>query len=264
MRRSILSVAFLASFIASCSSSAPTSVADQTCEGLQSRIVKLSESNKNPVAPKILKLHEITEVERTETRLTCYAVARWDTGDDSPIEFQVELDVDGDASIGYKAIEALPTPAPTEAPTTSESTTTPTIAPTTEPTPEPEPIRVTGSGDVATDTIDVPFAFAVLSIRHTGEGHFAILAYQGNARQLLVNEIGNYVGKRWLMAGEYIFDVDADGGAWEIVMTPISVQESVSEYGFSGDGEDVSGLFTLPGTQAWELSHVGDGHFAVL
>ena len=263
MRRSILAVALLASFIAACSSSAPTSLADESCEELQPRIVRLSEGNKNPMAPRILKLYEVTEVDRTETKLTCHAVAKWNRGEDSPVAFYMELDVDGDAFIGYKGIEATPTPAPTEAPTTSEPTPTPTIAPTTEPTPEPEPIRVKGNGDVATDTIHVPFAFAVLSIRHTGEGYFGIVAYQGDARQLLVNEAGSYVGKRWLVAGEYIFDINADG-AWEIVMTPISVQESVAEDGFSGVGDDVSGLFTPPGTQAWELSHAGDGYFGVI
>lgn len=62
------------------------------------------------MARTILKLYEVTEVDRTDTKLTCHAVAKWDRGEDSPIAFYVELDVDGDAFIGYEGIEATPTP----------------------------------------------------------------------------------------------------------------------------------------------------------
>ena len=97
-------------FALTCSSSTPDTIADRTCEDLQPKIVKLSEDNKNPMARTILKLYEVTEVERTEDKLTCYAVARWNRGDDSPIEFYVEEDADGDTFIGYGTTSATPTP----------------------------------------------------------------------------------------------------------------------------------------------------------
>ncbi len=154
---------------------------------------------------------------------------------------------------------------PTEVPATPEPEPTlePTIAPTAEPSPEPEPIHISGNGKVATDAVTVPFVLAVLTIRHTGARHFAVLAYHGDDRELLVNEIGNYIGKRWLVAGEYIFDIDADG-TWEIAITPMGAQKSVAEDGFSGVGDDVSGLFMPPGTKAWEITHAGDRHFAII
>lgn len=159
-----------------------------------------------------------------------------------------------------------PTPEPTVEPTaqtTSEPTADPTAQPTPEPTPEPEPVIVSGSGETATDVINIPFLLAVLSIRHSGDGYFGIEAYQGDDSELLVNEVGAYSGKKWLLAGEYVFDIDADG-AWEIVIAPMAIQPSVAQDGFSGKGDEISGLFDPPGTQAWEVSHTGDGYFGIL
>ena len=145
---------------------------------------------------------------------------------------------------------------------TVEPTPEPTTAPTPEPTPEPEPIQISGSGKSATDSIDVPFAVAVLSIRHVGESNFILYAWQGEVSELLVNEIGNYAGRRWLVAGKYIFDIDADG-PWEIAISPMGAEESVVEDGFSGEGDDVSGIFMPLGTQAWEFSHGGESNFVI-
>ena len=156
---------------------------------------------------------------------------------------------------------APPAVQPTEAPPTVKPIAQPTVMPTVEPT--PEPVIVSGSGKVATDNINVPFAISVLTIRHTGSGHFAVQAYQGDGSDLLVNIVGNYTGKRWLAKGDYIFDISADG-AWEIVISRIGLQEAIAEDGFFGEGDEVCGLFMPPSTKAWELSHNGTGHFAVI
>ena len=163
-----------------------------------------------------------------------------------------------------QTVEQVPTspPVATSQPE-SEPTSVPTVAPTVEPTPEPEPIYVTGRGRVATDVVKNPFFIGVLTISHTGDGYFGITAYQGEERELLVNEVGAYTGKKWLVAGDYIFDVDANG-SWEIVIRELGTQESVAEDGFSGNGDDVSGLFMPPGTKAWEISHTGDGYFGIM
>ena len=155
-----------------------------------------------------------------------------------------------------------PTPAPAVAPTAVPTQATePTVAPT--PTPQPEPIRITGRGQTATDPVTIPFLVAVLDIRHTGDSNFIVTAYQGDERELLVNEIGNYSGKRWLLAGEYVFDISADG-AWEMSITALDLQESIAQEGFSGVGDEVSGWFEPPGTKAWEISHRGEDNFIVV
>ena len=137
------------------------------------------------------------------------------------------------------------------------------IPPTPRPSPTPEPIYLSGFGDTATNAVSIPFNVAILTIRHAADGHFAVVAYKGEERNLLANKVGRYIGRNWLLAGEYIFDVDA-GGMWEITIEPIHHQEWVAEDGMTGFGDDVSGLFMPPSTRAWEVSHSGDGHFAVI
>ena len=117
----------------------------QDCEKLGPRIIDLSEKNENPFAGRILKLYEIAEVSRTETRLDCQATAKWSKGGDNAIRYHVEVDADGDAFIGYErgdAIEPTATPGSplTLTPTPgSPLTLTPTPGPSQTPTPTPGP-----------------------------------------------------------------------------------------------------------------------------
>jgi len=78
----------------------------ETCEKLAPEILTLSENNTNPFTIQILKLYEIEEVSKTETRLECIAVATTGgSGDRLPIEFQAYSDQDGDVFIGYNAVD---------------------------------------------------------------------------------------------------------------------------------------------------------------
>ena len=77
-----------------------------------------------------------------------------------------------------------------------------------------------------------------------------------------MNEIGAYVGKSYLLQGEYLFDIRADG-AWSLDILPLDSDQSVAQSGFSGSSDDVSGFFTPPSTGAWSLSHSGDSNFIV-
>lgn len=150
-------------------------------------------------------------------------------------------------------------PSPNTAPTaTSEP---PTAIP--EPTPTPEPIRLNGSGNYATDPVAIPFAVAVVIMGHSGDGHFAVTAYADNGQKLLANDIGGYFGKNWLPAGQYIFDISANG-AWTITLTSIAFDDHLAEQGFKGSAQDVSSVFVPPGIKVWEYYHRGDGHFAVV
>jgi hypothetical protein len=78
----------------------------ETCEKLAPDILDLSENNTNPFGIQILKLYEIEEVSKTETRLECTAVATTGgSGDRIPIKFEAYSDQDGDVFIGYNAVD---------------------------------------------------------------------------------------------------------------------------------------------------------------
>ena len=118
------------------------------------QIVKLSEENKNQLAPRILKLYSgAEELERTETALRCGGTANLSRGGESHITYHIEIDRDGDAFIGYKIGDPVSTPTPISTATpTPIPTTTPTPAatpvprtPTPVPTPTPTPIPALGS-----------------------------------------------------------------------------------------------------------------------
>ena len=148
-----------------------------------------------------------------------------------------------------------------EAVTAPQPVATPEPVPVA-PTPAPQSISISGSGRRATDTVSVPFPVAVIALRHTGRSNFIVYSYQGDSRELLVNEIGAYVGKSYLLQGEYLFDIRADG-AWSLDILPLDSDQSVAQSGFSGSSDDVSGFFTPPSTGAWSLSHSGDSNFIV-
>jgi len=77
----------------------------ETCEELAPQIVTLSEEQTSPFAINILKLYEIKEVTKTNTRIECTADANAGSGDGIAIEFQAYSDQDGDVFIGYNAAD---------------------------------------------------------------------------------------------------------------------------------------------------------------
>lgn len=152
----------------------------------------------------------------------------------------------------------------TEAPAVAMDTEVPA---TDEPTDIPatevpvEPIHLEGSGQTATDPVDVGFPAAVASLTHNGSRNFIVHVLTGDgAEDSIVNEIGPYSGQVLVPGpGALTFDVKADG-AWTIDINPAG---SASEAAFSGKGDAVSGLFDPPENGAWEISHDGESNFMV-
>lgn len=147
-------------------------------------------------------------------------------------------------------------PAATDEPAATEAPTE--IPPTEIP---PEPIHLEGSGQTATDSIDVAFPLAVASFTHSGQRNFIVKLYPEEGREdLLVNTIGDYTGHVLLpSSGKMNFDIDADG-AWTIDINPVGRVDTAA---FDGHGDMVSGVFDPPDNGPWEFSHDGERNFIV-
>ncbi len=76
-------------------------MADTQCGGLVPKIIDMSESNKDPLASKILKVYNAKEVTRSNRRLECEGIARTSSDGWSRVSFHIEEDWDGDRFIGY-------------------------------------------------------------------------------------------------------------------------------------------------------------------
>ena len=77
----------------------------ETCEELAPDIVNLSQEQTNPLSITILKLYDIKEVTKTDSRIECIGDASIGSGDNLAIEFQAYSDQDGDVFIGYNAAD---------------------------------------------------------------------------------------------------------------------------------------------------------------
>lgn len=75
--------------------------------------------------------------------------------------------------------------------------------------------KISGEGD---DVIVYVGDGGVADIKHTGESNFAVQTYNGDGRELLVNEIGSYSGEQLLPADGAIVEITADGD-WSFKVT---------------------------------------------
>lgn len=80
-----------------------------------------------------------------------------------------------------------------------------------------------GTGDSGTESFDWPGGLMRVSATHNGESNIIIhlvRASDGKVQEYIVNEIGSYSGSRAISvpAGEYLFDVQADG-KWTITVS---------------------------------------------
>lgn len=161
---------------------------------------------------------------------------------------------------------ATNTPAPTNTPeptATPKPTATPTPPPTATPT--PQPIVLSGTGQSTAQTGQLGSGIWLVDLSHSGGSNFAIWAYDSSGGQeLLVNEIGNYTGRRWLAGNDdYLLDISA-GGSWTLQLSPINTQPTAAT-SLSGNGDFVSGLFspTQGGPASWRFEFHGQSNFAV-
>lgn len=163
-----------------------------------------------------------------------------------------------------EAPTAPPKPTDTPAPTaTPEPTTTPTSVPS--PTPPPQPVVLKGKGQSVTDPFTLPSPISKLVFQHDGARNFIVTAYKADgSNDILVNAIGRYRGIRPLSAdGKVYLEIKADG-PWQVVAMPLGVNDSFAN-GFTGQGDDVSDLFTptTVGPVPFVFTHDGERNFIV-
>ena len=72
-----------------------------------------------------------------------------------------------------------------------------------------------GRGDDVVRITPPISGFASATVQHTGSSNFAIWAYASSGADLLVNEIGSYLGDVLIASGTFLFEVSADG-AWTV------------------------------------------------
>jgi hypothetical protein len=91
------------------------------CEYLVTDVIQLSQDQTNPFAQTILKIYDDMEVlSRTEKKLLCGGFAKGSRGD-SPVEFYIEEDRDGDRFIYVEFVEELSRATPTPGPAPASS-----------------------------------------------------------------------------------------------------------------------------------------------
>lgn len=153
-------------------------------------------------------------------------------------------------------------PIPTSQPTlTSMSAPIPTESPLTF-----DPISLSGFGDsvISINKPDIPAIAQITNL--TNQGNFAVTTYDtdGNWIDLLVNEIGVYVGTHLLDAtsNEYTarFEIKSEGD-WSIDISPLLSAPSLEVPGvFEGEGTEV---FLLSGSSPdlAVISGNSEGHY---
>jgi hypothetical protein len=99
--------------------------------------------------------------------------------------------------------------------TTSTATPSSTVTPFT-------PIILSGKGQKATDLFYLPQGLVRFELTHDGESNFGVwlMDDQGHKKELLVNEIGTFVGSKAVRidkSGQFLLDIGADGN-WKITI----------------------------------------------
>ena len=191
----------------------------------------------------------------TTVAATAIDAASGDTG--APESAATTTDVPATAS----ADATIPTP--TGAPTTTVAPTTvatTTLAPTTT-VPAP-PVLLQGRGD---SVVALPDQEAyVAEITHNGTSNFAVATLDSSLNQtdLLVNEIGGFLGRVGVnFDGDSTnLEITADGD-WTVTLIPLVQGAHLLGTTLSGTGKDV--LF-VNDTAVYTVTHDGTSNFAVI
>ncbi len=179
----------------------------------------------------------------------------------------VTLVLGGAASETAKVIASMTLPPRTSAPAAAAAPTAslppraslPVAA--ASPTPTPSPIVLRGTGQTATNDINLPASASIAEFTHTGRSNFAVFVFRGTDKQLLINTIGSYGGSRPLTGPSPIkLQIEADG-PWTVRIAPIVCCARSGE--FVGKGDAVSVQFSAPSASTWDFFHDGKSNFAV-
>lgn len=133
------------------------------------------------------------------------------------------------------------------------------------------PIQLSGSGQTATQGFTLEKGISIFEITHTGgESNFSVVLMKSNGEwvDLLVNEIGNYSGKKAVgidKKGTYLLDIEADGN-WTVNITQPRPSSGLKKpLTFTGTGDDVPQFmyFKKKGLARFNMSHTGESNFAI-
>ncbi len=131
------------------------------------------------------------------------------------------------------------------------------------------PTKFAGSGKDFTSKAQFEEGLLIVNYRHSGERNFIVwmLNDKGEKQKLIANEIGSCNGRsafKIVFAGDYLFDVTADG-SWEIEFSqPIPVAELNTPTTIIGTGNTVSKFINMKsGLTTFEIKHNGESNFIV-
>lgn len=133
---------------------------------------------------------------------------------------------------------------------------------------EESKLSLSGSGDTATEMIELEAGFAVFEGSYSGSGNFIVqlMDENGNNVELLVNEIGSYNGKTFAIIntdGNYYLNVTASS-SWNFSIyqsAPPNMVDAPTE--LSGRGDDVVFVNAESGNYKFTSTHQGSSNFIV-
>lgn len=129
-----------------------------------------------------------------------------------------------------------------------------------------EALKINGSGDTATKKFKLEKGFVIVDATHQGSSNFAVKLLDANANmiKLVVNEIGNYTGKKIyaVPTGEYQYEVTASG-PWTINMSQEIPAEVAPEGKVTGTGDSVVFMNISKGAKTVAFTHDGSRNFVV-
>ncbi|MEQ6048467.1 cell envelope integrity protein TolA [Lysinibacillus capsici] len=129
-----------------------------------------------------------------------------------------------------------------------------------------EALKINGSGDTATKKFKLEKGFVIVDATHQGSSNFAVKLLDANANmiKLVVNEIGNYTGKKIyaVPTGEYQYEVTASG-PWTINMSQEIPAEVAPEGKVAGTGDSVVFMNISKGAKTVAFTHDGSRNFVV-
>ncbi|MED4554678.1 hypothetical protein P9305_18350 [Lysinibacillus capsici] len=129
-----------------------------------------------------------------------------------------------------------------------------------------EALKINGSGDIATKKFKLEKGFVIVDATHQGSSNFAVKLLDANANmiKLVVNEIGNYTGKKIyaVPTGEYQYEVTASG-PWTINMSQEIPAEVAPEGKVTGTGDSVVFMNISKGAKTVAFTHDGSRNFVV-
>lgn len=130
-------------------------------------------------------------------------------------------------------------------------------------------IKISGSGDSATNFVDLEKGLSLFQMSHNGSANFIVQLINketGGTIELLVNEIGKYEGTTYAnieSKGQYLLEVQADGTWSGTIQQPRQEAKQGVPYEETGNGDTVFPIKLNDGLLVLEMTHDGLANFVV-